>query len=153
MTMVWETWWDPFDEMRRIRREMDRMFNNFLARPMYREESKLKGWREPLTDFKETDNDLVLTIELPGIDKNDIQLNATEDFLEIKAETKNLIEEKEEGMFRRERNYKGFYRSFSLPCKIIPEKIDAVHENGVLKLKLPKVTPKKKEKAVSVKVK
>jgi len=151
--MVWETWWDPFDEMRRIRREMDRMFNDFLGRPQYGEANILKGWREPLTNFRETEDDLIFTMELPGISKDDIQLNVTEDALEVKAEAKKIAEEKEDGMLRRERSYKGFYRRFTLPFKIIPEKVNAEYENGVLEIKLPKIEVKKKEKKLQVKVK
>jgi len=138
-------WFDPFEEIMRIRREMERVFRIF-------EDRRFLGtdWRMPLSDIRETDEEVIVTVELPGVSKDDIQLKATEDSIEIRVETKKLVEEKGEDFFRKERSYRGFYRRITLPCKVIPEKAKAKYENGILEVRLPKVEAKKKEKEIKI---
>ncbi|MCW1296907.1 MAG: Hsp20/alpha crystallin family protein [Candidatus Parvarchaeota archaeon] len=145
------SWIDPFDEMRRIRREIDRMFNEFFSAPRLPEIPE--GWREPICDFRDTEDALILTLEMPGVKKDEIEIKATKDTIEIKSETKKLVHEEKEGFYRRERSYRGFYRKLTLPCEIIPEKIEATYEDGILEIKMPKKEKKKKEEEIRVEVK
>lgn len=138
-------WFDPFEEIMRIRREMERMFRMFEGQRFWTTE-----WRTPLSDVRETDNEVIVIVELPGVSKEDIQLKATEDSLEIKVETKKLVEEREEGFFRKERSYRGFYRRIMLPSKVIPESARAKYENGVLEVRLPKAEAKEKAKKIRI---
>jgi len=143
---------DPFEEMRRIRKEIDRMFNEYFSEPRFAEEFK-EAWREPLCDFKDTEDALLLSIEIPGVNKENIEIKATENEIEVKAEAKKLIHEEKEGFYKRERSYKGFYRKMTLPCKIIPEQVQADYKDGVLEIKLPKKEKEKKKEAVKIQVK
>ena len=66
---------------------------------------KIPNFRKPLTDIWETENEVVASIEIPGVDKKDIDINLTEDKLEIKVEKKHEKEDKKKGMYRLERSY------------------------------------------------
>jgi len=138
MKMAW--WTDPFEEIRRLRREIDRIFDALASMP---ELSAKLEWREPLVDMKETEDSVIIEVELPGLNKEDIQLKATDDSLEIKGESKKIVEEAKEGFIRKERSYRGFYRRISLPIKVKPEEAKAKYENGILRVELPKAEPKK----------
>lgn len=93
--------------------------------------------REPLVDIINEKNDLRIIAELPGVRKEDIELNATEKELEIKVDTA-------------ERKY---YKKLELPCKIKPETADAKYNNGVLQITLTKVEPSKEEKKKRIDIK
>jgi HSP20 family protein len=141
---------DIFDELREIERRMDRLF-----RSMWAERPALMGGtapasrpgelaaREPFTDIIETDKEVILTAEIPGVRKEDIRINATEDSIEISAETKREEEEEKEDYYRRERSYSSFYRSYTLPSKVNPDGAKASCNNGVLEVRLPKTEEKK----------
>ena len=93
---------EPFDDFRRFEEMMNRMFENFWGRPTSRRllPSGERGaivpseYREPFIDVMESDNEIIATAEMPGLEKQDIKINVTEDMLEISAETKQ--EEKRE---------------------------------------------------------
>ncbi|OYT63191.1 heat-shock protein Hsp20 [Candidatus Bathyarchaeota archaeon ex4484_205] len=128
--------WDPWREIRRMFREMERAFEEIPTR--IRIETREEGYREPVVDVFETDDEVVVVAEMPGVNKEDIKLNATEDTLEIRAEIKKEEEEERKGFYRMERYYGGYYRSIQLPSPVIPEKAKARYKNGVLEIRLPK---------------
>ncbi len=103
-------------------------------------------FRQPLMDLKENEREFIANIEIPGVDKKDIQLKITDNVLEIKVEKKSEvnISNEEEGLVRSERVYNGFYRSMSLPSKVISEKAKASYRNGVLEVRLPKTMNEKR---------
>ncbi len=148
-----------WDEMQRIQEEMNSLFNNFwdfepedtklLSGPV--ESREISKYRQPLADIWETDNEVIATLEMPGVDKNDIQINVNENNLEIKVEKKQEKEDKKKGMYRLERSYKGFYRRFSLPTNVKADKANATYKNGVLEIKIPK-SKEEKEKTKQIKV-
>lgn len=142
--------WDPFEEMRKMQEEINIMFGNFFARPNYT--AVRKGWREPLADIWETENDVVVTIELPGVKKDDINLNIKENTLEVKVQSRQERVDEGDGFSRIERQYMGFYRLLQFPVEVIPEKAKATFENGVLEVRIPK-TEKSKQKPVKIPVK
>jgi len=145
---------DPFEELRRMEerlRKIERMFEQFFPKIPEIEIRFPEGFREPLSDLKETEDEYILSIELPGVKKEEIAINATEDEIEVKAESKKLVEEEKEGVIRKERSYKGFYRRFQLPSKIVPEEIEAKYEDGILEIRMPKKV--KERKKVKVKIK
>lgn len=143
--MAWNE--DIFDEIRRIHEEMDMIFSEFFGRRPRRFRLGLsspevpvpyKGYREPFLDVFETKEDVVATIELPGVKKEDIDIDITESTLSVKAEVKEIEEAKEAGFYRRERRFAGFYREVSLPSKVDPEKAKATYSNGILEIRIPK---------------
>ena len=94
-----------------------------------------------LVDVENRGDEFVVTADLPGFDREDIALNLRDDTLELSA-SRETTEETESGTFvRRERRRSDVNRSVYLPEPVVAEETSAVHENGVLTVTLPKVTP------------
>ena len=149
---------DILDEMKRLERKMNELMANFWEseRPLLTEsgdESKeIQKYRKPLTDIWETDDNVIAKLELPGIEKEDIDINVTEDSLEVKVEKEKEEKEEKPGFYRKERSYKGFYRCFSLPQNLESERAEAIYKNGVLEIKIPKSgDEKQKTKKIEIK--
>jgi HSP20 family protein len=139
-------WWDPFEEMKQMHRRMRKMFGELWP-------EELAGYREPLTDIWETDDSVMVKLELPGVKKEDIGLKITEDQIEVKAESKKEEKTVKEGFRKFERQYQGFYRCLGLPTDVIPEKAEASYKDGILEIKIPKTEKAKKKKEIKVEVK
>jgi len=92
----------------------------------------------PVIDIDETDDKLTVTAELPGLDKDDFNVEVTEDRLIIKGEKKDSREKKGEGYYYSERSYGSFCRTIALPCEVELDKVKAKYKNGLLKITLPK---------------
>jgi len=132
--------WDPFRDIVTLREKMNRMFEDvFTGRTEEGKDMATRTWA-PSVDIFETENELVLTAEVPGIDEKDIEIKIEDNTLTLKGERKFEKETKEENYHRIERSYGAFFRAFTLPNSIDPEKIQAMHENGVLKITMPKKT-------------
>jgi HSP20 family protein len=140
-------WRDPFEELRNLERRMNRLFEELFGE--YRPALRTQEVRQPFADIIDTGKEIKVTVELPGVDKENIQINATENMLEIKAEVKREEEEKRGDYLRRERSYRMFQRSFSLPAEVDPSRAKATYKNGVLEITLPKI---KEEKRTSIRV-
>jgi len=146
--------WSPFS----ILEEMDKMFDdlrsgfeNYLTVPGGFGTPAL---RAPAVDLIDEGSEYRLHAEMPGIKKEDINLEVGEDEIEISAETKEEKKEGDEkkGYIRRERRYSKFYRKIPLPQPINSEKVEAELKDGVLTVRMPKVSPpEKKTKKVGVK--
>ena len=152
------TWLDIMEDMRKMQEEIERAFPEFWRRsplliPGESKEGELMRYRRPLTDLKETENEFIMELEMPGITKDDIDIKVTEDTIEIKGEKKyeQKEEDKERGYFFQERKYQGFYRSIPLPAGIKPEETEAKFDNGILEITMKKT--EEKEKALKVNVK
>ncbi len=148
-----------WDEMYRMQEQMDSMFDNFFSGSPFRTQNLLEdsssngnivncNYKQPISDIYETDSEVIAEVEIPGINKDDIKVHVSDKGIEIKAETKNEVEQedKKKGMYRCERNYSGFSRFFSLPNNIDPDKADAEYKDGILKVKVPKLEIEKQEK-------
>jgi len=105
----------------------------------------------PAIDLSETNNDIIMKAELPGIDPKDIDISLTNDLLTIKGEKKQEKEEKEEDYHLIERSYGSFIRSIRLPKDVQSDKISASYKNGILKVILPK-SEEAKKKEIKIKV-
>ena len=91
---------------------------------------------------------MIAEVELPGVDKDDIDISVVGDVLTIKGERKADEESKDEDYYCCERSYGSFFRSITVPAAVDTKKIEASYENGVLEISLPKapeVKPKKVE--------
>jgi HSP20 family protein len=150
--MVWrrDRYWDPFDIMRELQEEIDAIFRDFMRGPrLWKTEPEKvavsETWREPFVDIFDRGDKFVITVELPGVRKEDIKLRVTEDTVYIEAQIKREKELEEEGAIRIERYYTGYRRVIRLPEEVIPEKAKARYNNGVLEIELPKKAPKKSE--------
>jgi HSP20 family protein len=145
---------DREDPFRSLHREMNRMFEDF-ARSF-----DLAPWSRweaedfhPRTDVSETDDEVLVTVEMPGLEEKDFELNLAGDMLTLKGEKRHEREEKEKGSVHRiERSYGSFQRSIQLPCEVLVEKAKADYRNGVLTVTLPKA-PSAKRKVHRIDVK
>lgn len=141
--------WRPFGELSSLRREMDRLWENFFGeRPLTR--MWQREWA-PSLDVSETRDNFVVKAEVPGIDAKDIDISLTGDVLTIKGEKRQEKEEKEEDYHLVERSYGSFSRSVRLPAEVESNKIKASYKNGILNITLPK-SEKVKAKEVKIKV-
>jgi HSP20 family protein len=86
----------------------------------------------------ETDEEIRITAELPGVDKDNIDVSVTGDRVTIRGEKKEKEEKKGRGYYKLERSYGSFHRSFYLPCEIESDSVDASFKDGLLTVNLPK---------------
>ncbi|MFQ5911469.1 MAG: Hsp20/alpha crystallin family protein [Thermoplasmata archaeon] len=109
--------------------------------------------RSPLLDLADLGDSYEVTAEIPGVPKDKIEINVSEGDLEISAKSES--EEKKEGKeyISREISYRSYYRKLALPEDVVPEKAKAKNIDGILKIELPKKTPKKKAEAHRLKIK
>jgi HSP20 family protein len=123
---------EPF---RTFRTQLDAIFEDWLGRSM-------GGVLAPRVDVSETDKEVTLTVELPGVEEKDIDVSLTGDQLTIKGEKKSEHEDKkdEEGrVFHRvERSFGSFQRTMTVPYDVDPDQVSAQFKDGVLKITLPK---------------
>jgi HSP20 family protein len=114
---------------------LSRLFSRAFAGPA--DALSARAW-SPAVDVYETDQEVVLKAELPGVDPKDVDVRVEEGTLYLKGERKLEKETKEEGYQRVERCYGSFMRSFPLPAGVDADKATAEYKNGVLTLTLPK---------------
>ena len=133
-----------------LRREMDRIFNELIPFSWRLDESETNlGTWTPTTDMMETDNEYVIKVDLPGLTKKDIQINAHDNVLTIEGERRKESKEEKAGYLRNERYFGTFKRSIMLPASIMDENIKASFKDGVLKINVPKAE-KSKRKSVPI---
>lgn len=134
--------WRPiqsfFPQMWDIQNEINRVFNNVMA-PFSSEGGELRGTWSPSVDIAETENELVVSADLPGVNKEDIKVNVQNNVLTFSGERKQGTKSEENNYHRLERSYGFFSRSFALPATVKADAIKAVYKDGVLRLTLPKV--------------
>ena len=129
--------WEPFRDLMTARKDFDRLFREAFS-PLFGEtELSTRSWA-PAVDIYETDNDIVLKAELPGVDPKDVEVRVEDNTLYLKGERKHEKEVKEQNYHRVERSYGSFARSFSLPNSINADKVKAEYKDGLLTLTLPK---------------
>ena len=134
------TRWDPFRELNALQDRMNRLLqDSFSGQPSARgEESLVSGAFIPPVDVYEDEHNIVLKMEVPGIDQKDIDLRVENNLMTVRGERKFEKDEKEENFQRVERRYGAFVRSFTLPNTVDTDNVNADYENGVLKITLAK---------------
>ena len=105
----------------------------------------------PAFDVSETEEEFIVKAELPGVDPKDVEVNLTGNVLTVKGEKKAEREEKKADLYRVERSFGSFSRSFSLPGDVRTDDVKATYKDGILNLRLPKTEPTKK-KAIKIDV-
>ena len=143
------TEWRPFREVTRLRREMDRLWDDYFGSGR-RGLQPLQAEFAPVVDVKESAEAVVVKAEVPGVDAQDINISVTGDVLTIKGEKKSEREEKEANYHLVERNYGSFSRSLKLPAAVDLDKIAAKYDQGVLTITCPKKEAVK-SKAIEIK--
>jgi HSP20 family protein len=142
--------WDPYRDLVTLREKMNRLFEDTVGGQSEGRELASSSWT-PAVDIYETEHEIVLSAEVPGIDEKDIEIKLEDNTLTLRGERKFEKETQEENFHRIERAYGSFYRSFSLPHYVDQEKIKAEHEHGILKVVLPKKDETKPRKVTIVK--
>jgi HSP20 family protein len=128
---------DPFDELRRIQHKLGQMLR---GRPESVDVMRPGTVTIPDVDVEEKGDDIIVTADMPGVEKSDIQINVTEDnVLEISAEKKAETKKEEKNYVRHERSYSRYYRAIRLPVPVDKTKAKAAYNNGVLEISMPMV--------------
>ncbi len=154
---IWD--FDDFDvSIRRVHEELDGVFSRMFEglRPMLGYGGKqLQKWSEfrmPVSNVYQTENSVIATFELPGVDKKDIDLNVTENSIEVSVKAKAEKEEKEKGFYAYQAKAQSFYRKVPLPAEAKADQADASYREGVLRVEIPKTKKEiKKGKKIEIK--
>jgi HSP20 family protein len=128
--------WSPLKEIEEIRKEMDRLFEEFLSPVRRRRAVSTEGVISPNVDIFERGNELVILVELPGVKKEEIELVISDDRLIVKGEIKKPEGVKEEDYILNERSYGSFTRSINLPSDIDKSSVKASFNNGILEISM-----------------
>jgi HSP20 family protein len=116
---------------------VNRMFSDVLGSPES-ETAALQPLFNPRVDVREEKDAVVLSAEIPGVEKDNLSVEVNDGVITLSGTKKVDAESNEQGVYRAERNFGEFRRSFVLPDTIDAERIDAQYRNGVLKVTLPK---------------
>jgi HSP20 family protein len=131
--------WRPF-------RDLDKWFEEEGLEWPEKWFSRVPAFRVPKMDIYEDNGNVIAEVELPGTDPKNIKVEVKDNILKIEAKTEEKKEEKRKGYYKKELS-KGYYkRAVPLPVEVIGEKADASYKEGVLKVIIPQVKAKKKDK-------
>jgi HSP20 family protein len=130
--------WAPFSEVALLQNSVNSFLQDFSRNPS-REKSALNaGGFVPPVDVYEDEHKIVLTLEIPGVKQDDIDIRLENNSLTVRGERKFEKEQKEENFHRIERRYGSFFLAFTLPTSVDGENIKAQYDSGILKLELNK---------------
>jgi HSP20 family protein len=142
--------WDPFQDLRSAQEEMAQM-SPILAHALGLHAQQGSGqatttaWA-PALDISERKDAYLVTVELPGVEADDLEITLEDGLLTIQGERQFAQESSEQQFHRIERRYGAFRRSITLPAQVMAEQIEATVDNGVLQIMVPKMeeaTPKR----------
>ena len=135
MTRLRWSGWDPFGPLRYVQREMERLIDRTLSG----EGRRVGGGSYPPVNVFDGANDMIVQLELPGVEQDDIDLSITGETLTIKGVKKGSAQESEDIRYQRRERWTGeFNRTVVLPEQVQAEAVDARLTNGVLTVRLPK---------------
>ena len=125
--------WTPKINMFNVFDDVEKMINQAFGYSILNKE--ITSHVQPLLDVYETDNTIVASLDLPGVEKKDVEVSVSNGFLTISGERKNISSE---GRIWQETSFGTFKRTFELTEAVVEDKIKAQFKNGVLKISLPK---------------
>jgi len=140
----------PFSVMRRMMEDMDRLFSSFTSSPEQERQQGLqrggerglqpltRGLWAPQVEVFERGNNIVVRAELPGLSREDVDVEVDDDMLVIRGERHNDVQDEHDGYYRSERSYGSFYRALPLPEGVEANACNATFKDGVLEVTLPK---------------
>ncbi|RLG21081.1 Hsp20/alpha crystallin family protein [Candidatus Micrarchaeota archaeon] len=141
---------DFLSDFERIRKEMDKVFE--------RMEKELSGplpsvnFQQPAVDLIDEGDTIKVIADMPGIEKDDIDIEVEPNYIVINAKRSEGFEKSEKGYYHRERSSSAFRRAMTLPAEVIPEKTKASLKNGVLQITLYKKEPREKPSGFKVNI-
>ena len=124
-------------EIERLRREMDQLCQRFSDLRFLRRFAQAGEWH-PIIDISESESEIVVHAEIPGMEGKDIDVSLEGSVLTIRGERKREMMEKDEEVYPSERGYGAFLRSIRLPGDVDPDRAKASYSNGILRVKLPR---------------
>ena len=127
-------------EIDRMRRDMDRLFSRIwddFSMPAFPRTAR----EIPSINISETETDLIVQAEIPGVNPEDLDVSLVEDIMTIKGELREEIVRESENVHRIERRYGTFSRTLQLPCKVMIDDIKASYQKGILNIVMPKCKP------------
>ena len=125
--------WTPQRNMFNVFDDVEKMINQAFGHSIL--DKEITSHVQPLLDVYETDNTIVASLDLPGVEKKDVEVSVSNGFLTISGERKNISSE---GRIWQETSFGTFKRTFELTEAVVEDKIKAQFKNGVLKISLPK---------------
>lgn len=125
-------------EYERMRKQMLRFMERFFRDPWSVEPLDFFGEVLPEMDISETSREVVVKMDLPGVEPADIEISLSGDVLTIAGRRSEEVEEEDAHLYHCERHYGAFQRQVQLPCPVEPDKVDARYKNGVLTVRLKK---------------
>lgn len=136
--------WSPFGDI-------DRFFEDEDVMPAL---SRWRGYafQFPMVNVKQTNREIILTADIPGIKEEDVNIEIGDTFVDISGERKEEIKKENEGYFHQEVRYGSFARRIPLPTEVRADKADATIKDGQLQIKVPKLAPEK-PRVTKIKVK
>jgi len=134
--------WSPFGDL-------DRFFEDEDSSPAF---SRRRGIQFPMVNVKQSDKNIVVTADIPGIKEEDVNIEVGDTFVDISGERKEEKKHEDEGYFHQEVRYGSFARRIPLPTEVKADKADATIKDGQLKITIPKLEPEK-PKVTKIKVK
>ncbi|HEX5949912.1 MAG TPA: Hsp20/alpha crystallin family protein [Actinomycetota bacterium] len=137
--------WDPFRDLVSIQDELNRLFGRTFTGVEPTRPTAAGAWM-PSMDVYETEDKIVATIELPGIDPKDVEVAVEDSTLTVSGSREFSSEIQEENVHRIERRYGSFSRAITLPQTADTEKVEAAFDKGVLTVEVPKVEKAKPKK-------
>jgi len=142
--------WEPLRDLMTAQTDFGRLFREAFAPFSGETEISTRAWAPPV-DIYETENDIVVKAELPGVDPKDLNVHVEDNTLYLKGERNYEKDVKEQNYHRIERSYGSFARSFSLPSSIDASTVKAEFKDGLLTVTMPK-REEAKPKTVKVEV-
>lgn len=139
--------WEPFREIDTLQREMNRLFDSLTPAPR----NGLEVNFIPAAEISETQETLQLSLEIPGMEPKDLEVEVTADSVTVRGERQSETRTEEQGVTRSEFRYGKFHRVIPLPARIQNTEAKAEYKNGILRLTLPKVE-EEKNKVVKVEI-
>jgi HSP20 family protein len=143
------TRWDPFRDLSLLQERMNRVFEDAAVRGWKNDEPSTTTSWSPAVDIYETDSEIMVQAELPGVDRKDIALQLENNVLTLKGDRRFEKETNQDNYHRIERSYGGFSRAFTIPTIVDEDKIRADYRDGILRVALPK---KEQVKAKQIKI-
>jgi HSP20 family protein len=134
--------WDTTRDLDTLQGDVNRLFDSFFGRREVTQAGAGRRW-VPAMDLAETEDQLILRADLPGLDRDAIEIEVKDNVLTISGERKAEHERKGEGFHRIERSFGRFSRSLGLPRGIDAKSVTANFENGVLEVRMPKPEERK----------
>lgn len=128
--------WDPFQNVNTLQDRINRMFNEVFPRATDDEALAPCAWK-PMVDIFETESAIVISVDLPGVPKENVSVEVQNNVLTLKGIRTAEEQIPNESYYRRERCFGSFQRSFTLRESVLPDKVKARFKDGVLTIEIP----------------